>query len=87
MPPIDIEDLAEPERVFVAASLRMAKRAEEALTQAGVHYAVEVEEIGRTLLFRSVRMGAVFYVSASQAAHCRQRLMAEGFDGVVDGDR
>lgn len=81
---IDIEDLNEPEKVFVAASLRVAKRAEDALTQAGIQYAVEVEEIGRTLLFRSVRMGAVFYVAASQAAYCRQYLPAAGFDrGVV----
>jgi hypothetical protein len=81
---VDPEDLQDPECIFVAASLRVAKRAEEALTLSGLQYAVEVEEIGRTLLFRSVRMGAVFYVASSQAAYCRQHLTAAGFGkGVV----
>lgn len=84
MPLIDIEDLTDPEKIFVATALRVAKRAEEALTHAGIQYAVEVEEIARTLLFRSVRMGAVFYVAASQAAFCRAHLAAAGFgQGVV----
>ena len=53
---------------------------------AGVDYSVEVELIGRSLLFGSVRMGAAFYVTSSQAAYCRQQLSAAGFDkGVVAG--
>jgi len=81
---IDAEDLRDPELVFVAAALRMALRAEECLTHAGVNYAVQVEEIGRTLLFRRVRMGAAFYVDSSQAAYCREQIIAAGFGrGVV----
>jgi hypothetical protein len=50
-----------------------------------VEYAVGVEEIGRTLLFRSVRMGATFYVASSMAASCREQLTAAGLGtGVVE---
>ncbi len=80
---IDHEDLADPERVLAAASLRLAKSVETRLTELGVPYAVEVEPIGRTLLFRSVRMGAVFYVSAAQAAFCREQLAAAGFGNAI----
>ena len=82
---IDIQDISNAERIFVASSVWIAKQVEGSLTQAGVEYAVEVEEIGRTPLFRSLRMGAVFFVAASKAARCRQHLRAGGFaSGVVD---
>ena len=83
---IESGDLGDPEPIFIAGSLRAARRAEEWLTTAGVDYSVEVEPIGRSLLFGSVRMGAAFYVTSSQAAYCRQQLTAAGFDrGVAEG--
>jgi hypothetical protein len=82
---IEPEDLRDPEQIFVAGSLRVARRAEEWLTTAGVDYAVQVEEFGRSILFGTVRMGAVFYVNATQAAHCRQQLTAAGLGaGVIE---
>lgn len=82
---IDIDDLQEAEPIFVAAKLGVARQAEECLTRAGVEYAVEVEPIGRTLLFRRVRMGAAFYVSAAVAPHCREQLSLAGLgSGVVE---
>jgi hypothetical protein len=82
---IESDDLHDPELIFVASSLRVARRAEALLTQTGVEYAVGVEEIGRTLLFRSVRMGATFYVASSMAASCREQLTAAGLGtGVVE---
>ena len=82
---IDTEDLRDAELIFVAAKLRTAQQAEEHLTRAGVEYAVEVEPIGRTLLFRRIRMGAAFYVSASLASHCREQLTVAGLGaGVVE---
>jgi hypothetical protein len=81
---IEPEDLRDPEQIFIAGSLRIARRAEEWLTTAGVDYAVQVEEFGRSLLFGTVRMGAAFYVNATQAEHCRQQLTAAGLGaGVV----
>lgn len=76
---VDPEHIRDPERIVVARSLRVALRVEEWLTTAGVDYAVQVESVGRSLLFRSERMGAVFYVNAGQATYCREQLTAAGF--------
>lgn len=77
------DDLPVPERIFIAGSLRVAHRVEEWLTTAGVDYVVQVEPLGRSLLFGNVRMGAAFYVTSGQAAFCRQQLTAAGFGGGV----
>jgi hypothetical protein len=82
---IEGEDLNDPERIYIASSLRIAKQVEEWLTLAGVSYAVQVEPIGRSVLFGTLRMGAAFYVTSGQAAHCRERLIAGGLGrGVVE---
>jgi hypothetical protein len=79
---IEDDALGEGERVYAAATLREARRIEEALTGHGIDYAVEVEELGRTPIFGSVRHGAVFYVRPSQADYCRTLLAAIG-KGVI----
>jgi hypothetical protein len=85
MAEIDAEDLSDPERIYTASTLRLAKRVEEWLTMAGVDYAVKVEPFGRGLLFGTVRMGATFYVPSAQASYCREQLTAGGLGGgVVD---
>ena len=76
---VEPEQLRDPERIFIAPSLRLALRVEEHLWLTGVDYAVQVEPIGRSLLFRTERMGAVFYVNAGQATYCREQLTAAGF--------
>jgi len=82
---IEAEQLRDPEQVFIGRSLRLALRAEEWLTTAGIDYAVQTESIGRTLLFRTERMGAAFYVNAGQASYCREQLIAAGLGaGVVE---
>jgi hypothetical protein len=82
---IDPDDLQDAEKIYLAASLREARKVEAVLTGHGVSYAVEVEELGRTTLFGSLRHGAGFYVTASQAASCRSLLLQAGFArGVVD---
>ena len=84
---IEPEDLHDPEEVFIAGSLRLAKRVEEWLTMAGIDYAVQVEPLGRSLLFNTPRMGAAFYVASGQAEYCRRQLTAAGFGrGVVEAD-
>lgn len=80
---IELEELRDPERIFIAGSLRMARRVEEWLTMAGVDYGVQVEPFGRSLLFNTLRMGAAFYVTSGQAAYCRQQLTAAGVGGGV----
>jgi hypothetical protein len=82
---IEAEQIREPERIFIAASLREARRVEQVLTAVGVDYVVQVEPFGRSVLFGTVRQGASFYVTSAQAAYCRSRLSADGLDrGVVE---
>lgn len=80
---VEEDDVDEGEIVYVAATLREARRVEEALAGHGIDYAVEVVELGRTTLFGSMRHGAAFSVRASQAAYCRTMLSAIG-RGVVE---
>jgi len=82
---IEADELRDAEQIFISGSLRMARRVEDWLTTAGVDYVVQVEPIGRSILFRTLRMGAAFYVTSGQAAYCRQELTAVGLDrGVVE---
>lgn len=70
--------------VFIAPTLREARRAEEVLTHRGVDYAVQVEVFGRTL-FGSTRYGAMFYVTVGQAEYCRSALVVAGMErGIVE---
>jgi hypothetical protein len=84
---IEPEQLRDAERVFIARSLRIALRAEESLTTAGVDFTVQTESIGRSLLFGTERIGAVFYVNAGQASYCREQLTAAGLgSGIVESE-
>jgi hypothetical protein len=74
-----LEELAP---VFIATTLKEAKRVEHALLD--VHYVVEVEPYSRSL-FGTLRYGATFYVVAGQADYCRSRLVTAGLHrGVID---
>ena len=73
------------ERIFIAARLTEAKRVEEVLTLEGVEYVVNVEPFvaGVFSTFRP-RNGAVFYVTSTQAAYSRSKLIGAGLGrGVV----
>jgi hypothetical protein len=79
------DDLRDAEKIYLAASLREAREVEAVLTGHGVEYAVDVEELGRTTLFGSIRHGAGFYVSRAQAMSCRSLLAQAGLHhGVVE---
>jgi hypothetical protein len=84
---VEPEHVREPERIFIARSLRLALRVEEWLTMAGVDYAVQTESVGRSLLFGTDRVAAAFYVTCGQAVYCRQQLAAAGLgSGVVQSE-
>jgi hypothetical protein len=88
MPRIDPDELGENElaRIFIAATMVEARRAEEILTATEIRYAVVAEPIGRTL-FGSPRNAAVFYVVASDADSTAAVLVAAGMEtGVVRDD-
>lgn len=82
---IDAEDLRDPEQIYLASSLKAARKVEALLDARAVHYVVQVEELGRTTLFGTMRHAAGFYVTAGQASYCRQILAEEGLThGIVD---
>jgi hypothetical protein len=88
MPRIDPDELDDHElaRIFIAATMVEARRAEEILTATAIRYAVVAEPIGRTL-FGSPRNAAVFYVVASDADSTAAALVAAGMEtGVVRDD-
>ena len=85
MPRIDPDELGDLElaRIFIAATMVEARRAEEVLTATEIRYAVVAEPIGRTL-FGSPRNAAVFYVVADDADSTAAALIAAGMEtGVV----
>ena len=52
----------EPALIFVAKRLRDAVSLESVLSAAGVDYAVETDEYEGGTIFKSMRVGAFFYV-------------------------
>ena len=81
---IEPDALPDPEQVYLAPTLGEARRIEALLTARGVDYATQVEVLGRTTLFGSLRHGAGFYVTAAQAEYCRHSLAQAGFSsGIV----
>jgi len=74
---LDVFEGLELAAVFLAATLREARRAEALLTERGVNYVVKTEQFGHSLL-GSPRVGAVFYVQVSQAEYCGSQLAVAG---------
>jgi hypothetical protein len=64
-------------KVFLAATISEARRAEVILTERGVNYVVKPEAFGHSLL-GSPRVGAIFYVQVGQAQYCGAALMEAG---------
>ena len=88
MPRIDAEELAEPEQIYLASSIRVARKVEALLDARGIDYAVHVEDLGRSTLFGTRRHAAGFYVTAARAAECRALLADGGIGyGIVDESR
>jgi hypothetical protein len=57
--------------IYIAKKLKEALRLESIFTSAGLDYGVEADEYKGGVIFRSVRVGAFFYVlpEAVEAAH------------------
>lgn len=84
---VEPDALRDPEDIYLADSLSAARDVEAVLTGHGVDYAVQVEALGRTTLFGSLRHGAAFYVSSGQAAYCRSLLADAGLTRGLIEDR
>lgn len=69
----------EMDLLFIAKKLRHALALEEALTQAGIDYAVEVDEYQGGVIFRTTRQGAFVYVLPQAIEKAREVTRAAGF--------
>lgn len=65
---------AELELVYIAKKLREALPLEEALTAAGINYAIELDVYSGGLIFRTERTGAFFYVMPEMVEAAKQVL-------------
>ena len=85
---IEAEELQQPEQIYLASSIRIARKVETILDSHGIGYVVQVEDLGRSTLFGTRRHAAGFYVTAEQAALCRSLLADAGLAyGIVDDGR
>lgn len=66
--------------VYIARRLRDALRLEEALTEAGVDFAVEADEYVGGVLFKRKLTGAFFYVLPESLDRAHQTMRATGFE-------
>jgi predicted amino acid racemase len=65
--------------LYIAKKLDRALKLEEALTAAGVDYAVEVDEYLGGFIFRRARAGAFFYVRPSDLDRAREVAVQHGY--------
>lgn len=74
-------------RIYMAGRLREAQRVEQALTDGGVDYFVEIEKFRKNLLGVIPREydGAAFYVAAERAESSRRLLVSAGLrSGIIE---
>jgi hypothetical protein len=69
----------EPELVFIAKRLRDAVSLESLLTASGVEYAVETDEYAGGVIFKSMRLGAFFYVRPEERERTVALMLENGY--------
>jgi len=69
----------EMDLIYIAKKLKEALRLESALTESGVEYAVEPDKYTGGVLFKSVRVGAFFYVLPETAEFAKEVMTKHGF--------
>lgn len=75
--------------IYIAKKLKEALRLESIFTSAGLDYGVEADEYKGGVIFRSVRVGAFFYVlpETVEAAHdLMHRHGYKPFVGAIEGN-
>jgi hypothetical protein len=70
----------EPALVYIAKRLKDALRLESVLTTAGVDYGVEADEYRGGVIFRSLRVGAFFYVRPDSVDATHEIMRRHGFE-------
>ncbi len=69
----------EPALIYIAKKLKDALRLEDIFSGAGVDYAVEADEYRGGVVFRSVRVGAFFYVMPENVPVAHQIMLRHGY--------
>ena len=77
-------DGQEPALIYIAKKLKEALRLESIFTSAGLDYGVEPDEYRGGVLFRSVRVGAFFYVLPDAVEVAQQIMQRHGFKPYLD---
>jgi len=76
----------DPVLIYIAKKLNDALRLESILDASGVDFGVEADEYGGGVVFRTLRVGAFFYVLPGAAAAAGEVLRRNGYkpyDGPV----
>jgi hypothetical protein len=73
----------EPELIFVAKRLREAISLESVLTAAGIDYAVEPDEYEGGTIFKTMRVGAFFYVRPESRESAVAVMLENGYIPAV----
>ena len=69
----------EPVLIYIARKLNDALRLESILDAAGIDYGVEADEYRGGVIFRSVKVGAFFYVLPEQEEIAREVLLRNAY--------
>jgi hypothetical protein len=75
----------DPVLIYIAKRLRDALRLEGILSSTGLDYGVEADEYRGGVLFRSVRVGAFFYVLPEMVETAHEILRRNGYRPHVQG--
>lgn len=73
----------QPILVYIARKLKDALRLEELLAGAGVDYGVEADEYRGGVVFRTVRVGAFFYVLPETVPAAHEVMLRHGYQPHV----
>ena len=76
-------DGKEPTLIYIAKKLKEALRLESIFTAAGLDYGVEADEYRGGVLFRSLRVGAFFYVLPESAEAAHEIMRRHGYKPLV----
>jgi hypothetical protein len=69
----------EPDLIFVAKRLRDAISLESVLTAAGINYAVKPDQYEGGIIFKSMRVGAFFYVRPESRERAVAVMLENGY--------
>ena len=70
--------------IYIAKKLKDALRLESIFTSAGLDYGVEADEYRGGVLFRSLRVGAFFYVLPESVAAAHEIMHRHGYKPLVE---